>query len=449
MAVPSLGRDHRCIRLPPSPPSRPFGPPPWVRRHRRGRGPLRRRSDDRFLGGIAGAVAAATGFEITIVRVGLVIFGLASGVGVAAYVVAWVLVPALDEDRSIASRALADGRALVTVVAFAPPLVVALLLASALRAPWAGGLAWPVFISAAGLVLVWRDGTEVDRSHLRQAVGPLVQIGSSGRGSWRILVGRLVAAAVMSLVGLLALTQSRRGAVVAPLAGVALLLAAIVIVFGPWWLRAGRDLVLERQARLRAEERADLAARVHDSVLQTLALIQRHAADPARVTQLARNQERELRSWLWDGQRPGSFSETGKSGDAGVATVASGITRIQSDVEAAHEVRVEAVVVGDAALTEPLEALLAAGREATVNAAKWSGADVVSIFAEVEQDCVTLYVRDRGRGFDRGEVGSDRRGLAESIEGRMSRAGGSAKVRSEVGAGTEVALRLPLPERRK
>ena len=159
MAVPSLGRDHRCIRLPPSPPSRPFGPPPWVRRHRRGRGPLRRRSDDRFLGGIAGAVAAATGFEITIVRVGLVIFGLASGVGVAAYVVAWVLVPALDEDRSIASRALADGRALVTVIAFAPPLVVALLLASALQAPWAGGLAWPVFVSAAGLVLVWRDGT--------------------------------------------------------------------------------------------------------------------------------------------------------------------------------------------------------------------------------------------------------------------------------------------------
>ena len=443
MAVPSLGRDHRCIRLPPSPPSRPFAPPPWVRRHRRGRGPLRRRNDDRFLGGIAGAIAAATGFEITIVRVGLVIFGLASGVGVAAYVVAWVLVPALDEDRSIASRALADGRALVTVIAFAPPLVIALLLASALQAPWAGGLAWPVFMSAAGLVLVWRDGTDVDRSHLRQAVGPLVQIGSSGRGSWRILVGRLVAAAAMSLVGLLALTQSRRGAVVAPLAGVALLLAAIVIVFGPWWLRAGRDLVLERQARLRAEERADLAARVHDSVLQTLALIQRHAADPARVTQLARNQERELRSWLWEGQRPGSFGGTGE------ATVTSGIARIQSDVEAAHEVRVEAVVVGDAALTEPLEALLAAGREATVNAAKWSGADVVSIFAEVEQDCVTLYVRDRGRGFDRGEVGSDRRGLAESIERRMSRAGGSAMVRSEVGGGTEVALRLPLPERRK
>ena len=443
MVVPGVRRDHRCIRTPPSPPSRPYGPPPWVRRHHRGHGPLRRRSDDRFLGGVAGAVAATTGFEITVVRVGLVVFGLASGVGVAVYVVAWLVIPALDEDRSIASRALADGRALVTLIAFAPPLVVALLLAAALHAPWAGGLAWPAFISAGGLVLVWRDGTDTDRSHLRQAVGPLVQIGSSGRGSWRILLARVVAAAVMGLAGVAAMTQSHRGAVLAPLAGVALLFGAIVVVFGPWWLRAGRDLVLERQARLRAEERSDLAARVHDSVLQTLALIQRHATDPARVTQLARSQERELRSWLWEGQRPGSFGGDGK------ATVASAIERIQSDVEADHEVRVEAVVVGDTALTESLEALLAAGREATVNAAKWSGADVVSIYAEVEADCVCLYVRDRGRGFDRSTVGPDRRGLTESIEGRMSRAGGTARLRSEPGAGTEVTLRLPTGERRQ
>jgi signal transduction histidine kinase len=220
------------------------------------------------------------------------------------------------------------------------------------------------------------------------------------------------------------------------LAGVVFVVAAIVIGLGPWWLRIARDLVIERQARARAEERADMAARVHDSVLQTLALIQRRADQPQQVIQLARAQERELRSWLFDGPPPDSV--------AGRAmTLAAGVRLIQQEVEAQHEIAVEAVTVGDCELDDDLSALLAAAREATVNAAKWSGAPVVSLFAEVEPTEVVLFVRDRGRGFDPEKVPGDRKGLAESIHARITRRGGSATVRSAPGEGTEVSLVMP------
>jgi signal transduction histidine kinase len=220
------------------------------------------------------------------------------------------------------------------------------------------------------------------------------------------------------------------------LGGVALVLAGVVLVLGPWWLRIARDLVVERQARARAEERADMAARVHDSVLQTLALIQRRADDPQKVVQLARAQERELRSWLFDGRAPGSIDGQG-------VTLAAGVRLIQQEVEAQHGVIVEAVTVGDCELDDDLSALLAAAREATVNAVKWSGASVVSIFAEVEPAEVSLFVRDRGRGFDPDAVPSDRKGLAESVRARMARRGGSATIRSAAGEGTEVSLTMP------
>lgn len=176
-----------------------------------------------------------------------------------------------------------------------------------------------------------------------------------------------------------------------------------------------------------------MAARVHDSVLQTLALIQRRAGDPQQVIQLARAQERELRSWLFDGQAPGQLAGR-------VTTLAEGVRLIQQEVEAQHGISVEVVTVGDCELDDDLAALLAAGREATVNAAKWSGAPAVSLFAEVEPGEVSLYVRDRGRGFDPGAVPADRKGVAESIRARMARHGGTAAIRSAPGEGTEVCL---------
>jgi len=269
---------------------------------------------------------------------------------------------------------------------------------------------------------------------MRRLVQPLENLSGSGKAARRATWLRIGGAAVLLAVGLGWLLSLQVGtALLQPLGGFLLVAAAFVLLLGPWWLRIARDLVLERQARARAEERADIAARVHDSVLQTLALIQRRADDPQAVVQLARAQERELRSWLFEGRAPG---------DADASSFAEGVRQIQREVEARHGVPVEVVTVGDCPLDPQLSALLAAAREATVNAAKWSGAAVISVFAEVEPDKVSVAVRDRGKGFDPDAVPDDRKGVAESIRGRMSRHGGTATVQSAPGEGTKVTLEI-------
>ncbi len=381
---------------------------------------------------------------MTLVRVAFVIVGLASGVGAAAYVAGWLLLPAVDGETTIASRALSDGRGLVLAVLFVPVLVVVLVVASALGVGFLASFGWSTLISAAGLILIWRNEEEAERARLRQLLQPLAQLGSGGRGSRRVLASRIVAGTLVAGAGLFALLKGHPGTrLLAPVGGALLVAAGVVVVFGPWWLGLARSLVAERQARVVAEERADMAARVHDSVLQTLALIQRSAANPSQVVQLARAQERELRSWLFAGRVPGSFEKDE------VTTLASGVALIERQVEAAHGVAVDAITVGDSPLDDRLRALLEAAREATVNAARWSGAPTVSIFAEVEADRVSLFVRDRGKGFDPQLIDPDSRGIAESIRARVARHGGTAIFRTAPGAGTEVALAMALGDHRR
>lgn len=409
------------------------GPGRWWRGHR-GSGPWRRALDDRLAGGVAAGLAARTGIDVTVVRIVFVLATLAGGFGAAAYMTAWLLIPAAGADRAIGGKALADRRGIALAAGLASLLALVLFLATAAGASWVGRLAWPLIISAGGLTLVWRNAPPDEQEVIRGLAQPLLGLaggGGAGRSVLRILVAALLLAG-----GLAALVAGHRHAsLLRPLGGVALVVAGCVVLLGPWWLRIARDLVTERQARARAEERADLAARVHDSVLQTLALIQRRAGDPQQVIQLARAQERELRSWLFDGHLPGSLGSE-------ATTLAAGVRLIQQDVEAQHGVSVEAVTVGDCELDEDLAALLAAGREATVNAAKWSGEPVVSLFAEVEPEEVSLFVRDRGRGFDPAAVPADRKGVAESIRARMARRGGYVTIRSAPGEGTEVALSI-------
>jgi len=200
---------------------------------------------------------------------------------------------------------------------------------------------------------------------------------------------------------------------------------------------AARAIILEREARASAEERSQMAAHVHDSVLQTLALIQRSADDPQSVVRLARAQERELRAWLFEGRAPGSIGEE-------AALLAEGVGLLQRHVEADHGITVQVVLVGDCPLTDGLRALLDAAHEAAVNAAKWSGAPQVSLFAEVESDAVMIFVRDRGRGFDPDSVPADRQGIARSIRRRVARYGGTVAIRSSPGEGTEVELKMPV-----
>jgi signal transduction histidine kinase/phage shock protein PspC (stress-responsive transcriptional regulator) len=398
-------------------------------------GPLRRQIDGSVLGGVATGLAKRTGFDVGVIRAAIVVAAfVTTGFAAAAYVVAWLLIPAAGAESSIGSRALNDKRGLGLAAGVTSVLVLALVIASALHAPWITSLAVPVIVCGVGLTLVWRNAPPEELDILRGLADPVAGAGYTRRR--RFL--RILLALGLVLLGLFALLGINPTAseLLRPLVGVLLLIGGIATALGPWWMRIARDLVAERQARIRAEERAEIATRVHDSVLQTLALIQRRAGDQHQVVQLARAQERELRSWLFDGRAPGSV-------DGHAATVADAVRLIQQDVEAQHGMPVEAVTVGDCELDDDLTAMLDAAREATVNAAKWSGADVVSLFAEVEPDSVSLFVRDRGRGFDPAAVPADRKGLAESVRARMARRGGSVTVRSAPGEGTEVGLAMP------
>ena len=369
-------------------------------------------------------------------RIVLVVAAVLSGGFVAAvYVVAWMLIPMAGTEHGLAGKALADRRGLALVAGFWSVLIVVRILGSAFKAGWLGSLLFPLAIVGAGLILIWRNASADEQAMMRRQAEPLQGLTTRSRRTGLIL--RLTVAVILLAGGIAAMQSAHENvALLRPLAGVALLISAVVVLLGPWWLRIARDLVVERQARVRAEERADIASRVHDSVLQTLALIQRRADQPQQVVALARAQERELRSWLFDGRPPGSIDDQ-------AITLAGGVRLIQQDVEAQHEVAVEVVLVGDCPLDDDLSALLAAAREATVNAAKWSGADVISIFAEVEPAEVSVFVRDRGKGFDPEAVPTDRKGLAESVRARMARRGGHAAIRSTPGEGTEVSLTIP------
>jgi len=209
---------------------------------------------------------------------------------------------------------------------------------------------------------------------------------------------------------------------------IVIVLLALALVLAPFWWRLGRNLAAERAERIRSQERSEVAAHLHDSVLQTLALVQKRADDPREVAALARRQERELRAWL-NNTRP-----------AGTATLAGALESAAAEVEADHHVPIEVVTVGDGPLDDRATALVAAAREALVNASKFAGPEPISLYAEVEEGRAEVFVRDRGPGFDPDEAGTDRRGVRDSIIGRMERHGGRALIHSTPGHGTEVEL---------
>jgi signal transduction histidine kinase len=279
-----------------------------------------------------------------------------------------------------------------------------------------------------GVAIIWHQADESQRRRwAASARAPLTDRPA------RLVAARLAAGVVLVAVSVLWLLISQDG-LQAATRGLLALTAAVgglALITGPWWWRLARELTDERRARIRAQERAELAAHVHDSVLQTLALIQGKANQPREVQRLARAQERELRSWLF-----------GRPQADGTGTLAGAIEAAAAEVEDMHATSIDVVAVGDAPLDERLAAVVAAGREAMVNAAKFAGVDQVQVFVEVDGDRVTVFVRDRGVGFDPATVDGDRRGVSESIVGRMTRHGGTAVVRSSPGQGTEVELNM-------
>jgi signal transduction histidine kinase len=209
-------------------------------------------------------------------------------------------------------------------------------------------------------------------------------------------------------------------------------IVALGLILAPFLWRLGRSLAAERAARIRSQERAELAVHLHDSVLQTLTLMQKRAHDPREVAALARRQERQLRDWLAGDSR--RFAEE---------SFAVALRSAAEEVEDDHRVAVEVVVVGDCELDERAEAVVGAAREALLNAAKHADEPgPIRVYAEVGEAEIAAFVRDHGPGFELAAVPSDRRGVRESILGRMDRAGGRAEVRSAPGGGTEVGLTI-------
>ncbi|MFJ9693576.1 PspC domain-containing protein [Kitasatospora sp. NPDC101183] len=285
---------------------------------------------------------------------------------------------------------------------------------------------WPLLAIGVGVALVWR---QADDSRWQRWFG--LEEGEKRRGAYT-RVGGGVLLVVVGTIALLAMQGNGSGLGSVVEASLAVL-AGVLVLLGPYGLRLWQDLGAERTARIRAQERAEIAAHIHDSVLHTLTLIQRRAEDPKEVQRLARSQERELRLWLY---RPEAVAE------AAPDTMAESLRAAVAEVEDRHGVPVELVIVGDCPMDDRIAAQMQAAREATVNAAKYGGGGPVQVYAEVEGKKVSVFVRDHGPGFDPDTVPEDRMGVRESIIGRMKRNGGTARVRPAAGGGTEVELEM-------
>jgi signal transduction histidine kinase len=381
---------------------------------------LYRSSDGRVLAGVARGLADHLGVDVLVVRIAFVLLAAAGGAGIATYGLFWVFTPqnpyevGAPRDRE---------RDLIMLLALGSLTVGGLLLLSALGLGLSPGFAVPLVAVGVGVSILWRQADDDSRARWRAATGTHRLSGAARAGGGVALV--LLGAGAI-LVGPANLDGTAGGLVAALVVA-----TGLALVSSPWWVRMARDLAAERSARIREQERAEVAAHVHDSVLHTLTLIQRHVEDPREVARLARAQERELRGWLY---RPA----TGATQD-----LAAALEAVAAEVEDAHGVAIEVVVVGDCPLDDRLGALRDAAREALVNAAKYAEGAPVSLYAEVEPDQVTAFVRDRGPGFDPDTVPEDRLGLRQSVRGRMDRNGGRAVVRSSPGDGTEVQLEMP------
>jgi signal transduction histidine kinase/phage shock protein PspC (stress-responsive transcriptional regulator) len=395
-----------------------------------------------MVAGVAAGLADAFGLDPNVVRCGFVVLSIASGLGVLLYGIGWAVMPSGVVG---APRPESPPGDTIATAAFGA-VVLGLLLLVRTVGLWPGDvIVWPLAAALVGLALLAMRTTPSSTPAELPDWPVLQRLPPDAADAISVLVGtrrgalaRVAAGVACVIVGLVAFVVSvdswraLRGTFVAIFAVV----IGVALVVGPGVSRLVHALVSERRERIRADERAEVAAHLHDSVLQTLALVQRRADDPREVVRLARMQERELRAWLLSGDTPAASATATESLGAALEEIAAAI-------ESELGVPVEVVRVRDCGI-EGTEPLLAAAREAILNAARHSGAATVSVYLEVEPDQATIFVRDRGKGFDPASVPSDRGGISHSIVGRMTRAGGRAAVHSTAAEGTEVELVLPL-----
>lgn len=410
-------------------------------RHEPGRPerPFRRNDAGAVLGGVCGGLARRLGVEVGTIRLLALSSVLLLGSGVAVYFALWLGVIRRGESESIFTRTMSVKREKEILFVVAIAAITFLIAFQTLGLHALGIFLWLMTLSTLAALVMWRGCSDAEREHLREVAADVVTRASSGSDKWQSVALRTGGGVIMALWGMSLLSRvgNETGAAAYVLVGAGALVIGLFVLFAPWWIRTFRDLSFERRARARAQDRADMAAHVHDSVMQTLSLIQRSSHDPSEVTRLARLQERDLRAWLANPETFGTSSSP-------PSTVSQSALAIEREVEDNYGVGVDLVVVGDCDLDESIAALLAAGREATLNAAKWSGANNVSLYVETEPGEISMFIRDQGRGFDVATVPADRQGIRRSIQERMTRHGGSAVIRSSHDAGTEVELRLPL-----
>ena len=391
-----------------------------------------------WVGGVCAGIARRYGIDPALVRVVFVIATAAGGFGIFLYLLLWLVIPVGEAQRR---RRLPTGRGAIEVAAGTGLLLMSVLLGFRELGIWfSDAVVWPLVLIASGGALIWRGSATAAPAPEAPATAPLVR-GETADATGAPEVKR--AAAAMSRTGVGVALVIAAGFVFLQATGalsaardVILAVIAVVVVLGaifaPWIVRLFRSLTEERAQRIRSQERAEMAAHLHDSVLQTLALVQRRSTDPQEGAALARRQERELRAWLAERPAPGKS-----------ASLAPALEAAAAEVEERHGVPVEVVVVGERELDANLEALVAAAREAMTNAAKFGAGSPVDVYAESNSDTVHVYVRDRGPGFDPAALPPDRHGVRESIVGRMERHGGRARIASDPATGTEVELELP------
>jgi signal transduction histidine kinase/phage shock protein PspC (stress-responsive transcriptional regulator) len=403
----------------------------------RSRGPfrvdlgVRRSRTNKILAGVAGGIGERFAIDPFVVRLAFVVLATAGGAGIVAYIVLWAASneSAMEDAASFPARKPSLRQSIA--VGF---IVLGLLLLLRSAGLWfADALSWPVAAAAIGSSIIWARSAEDERARWRDVTSrwpadPLQTVFTERVSPLRIIAGGVLIAGGMAtfLAANDALLAVRDVAV-----AIAVTVIGLGLILGPWMWRLARQAVDERRERIRTQERADMAAHLHDSVLQTLALIQRSQSTREMVA-LARGQERELRSWLY-----------GRNTQSSNGHLRAAIDDEAARVEGQYGVRVEVVVVGDCPLDEPAWALAQACAEAITNAAKHSGTSAISVYVEVEDDALSAFVRDTGAGFTPSEVPADRAGISGSIVGRVERYGGRATIKSERGSGTEVRLRIP------
>ncbi len=402
-----------------------------------------RSSEDRLVGGVASGLAQHLGWPVASVRIGFVALTIMGGFGVMFYAGLWMVLPvqrhfddaapgiaAADRQGKRPGRGLklSDYGGLIALGAIGVGICLLFAMISG-----QGAFLGPVFLAVGGVAVLWRQADEAQRERWIDSTERIslirVVVGQGGPAPYlRLVIGAVM---VVSAITVVSVGGGGWGAVRDVGIATALGLLGVALIAGPWLIRLTSDLGEERAERVRSQERADVAAHLHDSVLQTLTLIQKSAHDPAAVARIARAQERDLRSWLFD------------SAGGDQTTLAVALRTLGGEVEDIYGVPVEVVCVGDTPVSEDLRALVLATREAVVNAARHSGAAKVDVYAEAGASAVEIFVRDRGAGFDLDGVAADRHGVRDSIVERMRRHGGSAEVRSTPGSGTEIRLTQP------